>query len=567
MNSKERARNRWKLLANTVSKNNQDNVIIPSISYNLFNVESINTEWYKYSACIQGKEFAANICQFSLNVTPEKLMGFNNTGNVKIWPSEEILAYYVLSNLDLFRNKSIIELGGGMSCLAGIMAALYGQCNDVHLTDGNINSVYNVNRILEKNVFTSNVSCSVLKWNQKPASIRRYDVVLAADCLFFDEARDDLVRTISSILAYGGTALVAAPKRGNTLYEFIEMAQQEELHCVVQQNYNTIVWERHSKQVLYNKMTEFWKSTGKKYCDFCKCWIADNKPSIQFHENGKRHQNSVAKKLVDIKKNSAIQRKEEQSLEMDMKRMEQGAMKAYYNDIQNNPDYSSQVLIKERGITIRPTPYIATQSSGPVNISYSKTNPSMPISIKAVAPPKPTYVWHESRTEDGSMMYYWNTETGESVWEPPAEGFLSVVEQEAEEQRKKNKNKKTPNGPKVKKKKTEGEIQGGEEEDIEESAEPVRGEFEPFMAETTRIGSWKAVEQPKPLPVIDLQLPEQEFVAVKVPSIKEKEYTFKEKVVGNISVTDSSNKSSAEPISFKKAKFKKSNCRKRLDND
>jgi len=24
--------------------------------------------------------------------------------------------------------------------------------------------------------------------------------------------------------------------------------------------------------------TEFWKSTGKKFCDFCKCWIADNKP-------------------------------------------------------------------------------------------------------------------------------------------------------------------------------------------------------------------------------------------------------------------------------------------------
>lgn len=31
----------------------------------------------------------------------------------------------------------------------------------------------------------------------------------------------------------------------------------------------------------------------------------------------------MAKRLVDIKKNSAIERKEEQKLEMDMKRMEQ----------------------------------------------------------------------------------------------------------------------------------------------------------------------------------------------------------------------------------------------------
>ena len=24
-------------------------------------------------------------------------------------------------------------------------------------------------------------------------------------------------------------------------------------------------------------MTEYWKSQAKKFCDFCKCWISDNK--------------------------------------------------------------------------------------------------------------------------------------------------------------------------------------------------------------------------------------------------------------------------------------------------
>jgi len=50
---------------------------------------------------------------------------------------------------------------------------------------------------------------------------------------------------------------------------------------------------------------------------------------MQFHENGKRHQISVAKRLVDIKKNSAIERKEEQKMEMDMKRMEQVFITTY----------------------------------------------------------------------------------------------------------------------------------------------------------------------------------------------------------------------------------------------
>lgn len=94
----------------------------------------------------------------------------------------------------------------------------------------------------------------MLKWDQRPANICHYDVILVADCLFFDEARDDLVRTIAASLAFGGVALVAAPKRGNTLYEFINMAQQEGLVCTVQQNYNALVWERHSKQILYNSL-------------------------------------------------------------------------------------------------------------------------------------------------------------------------------------------------------------------------------------------------------------------------------------------------------------------------
>lgn len=97
----------------------------------------------------------------------------------------------------------------------------------------------------------------------------------------------------------------------------------------------------------------------------------------------------------------------------------------------------------------------------------------------------------------------------ESVWEPPAEGFLSVAEQEAQENKKvKDKEKvaskkKVPSaGPKIKKKMTdkEGGRDGDDDEgDAEETAEkeptsPVRGEFEPYMMETTRIGSWKAVE-------------------------------------------------------------------------
>jgi len=94
----------------------------------------------------------------------------------------------------------------------------------------------------------------------------------------------------------------------------------------------------------------------------------------------------------------------------------------------------------------------------------------------------------------------------ESVWEPPAEGFLSVVEQDAEENKKTKDKEKTASkkkapsaGSKTKRKKTDKDGGGDDDDDGEETTEndptpPVRGEFEPFMMETTRIGSWKMVE-------------------------------------------------------------------------
>ena len=48
--------------------------------------------------------------------------------------------------------------------------------------------------------------------------------------------------------------------------------------------------------------TEYWKSNPRKFCDYCKCWFADNRPSIEFHEVGKKHKENVAKRLQEIGK-------------------------------------------------------------------------------------------------------------------------------------------------------------------------------------------------------------------------------------------------------------------------
>ena len=106
------------------------------------------------------------------NFTANELIGFNNTGNICVWPSEECLAYYLLKNRQLCRNRRVLELGGGMSCLAGMMVAKYCDPKEIALTDGNVTSVSNVRRIIARNGMTDFVDYGVVQWAKAARAIR-----------------------------------------------------------------------------------------------------------------------------------------------------------------------------------------------------------------------------------------------------------------------------------------------------------------------------------------------------------------------------------------------------------
>ncbi|KAI5751906.1 hypothetical protein M8J77_011991 [Diaphorina citri] len=211
-------------------------------------IEQQEGAWYLYSIKFKrsGQEecFHAKICHVEINLTANQLMGFNNTGNICVWPSEEVLSYYCLHNSYLFNNKTILELGGGMTCLAGILIAKYLSPHYVLVTDGNVTSVDNVVRIIQANQVT--VDCSVLKWGScSNHHVDYFDIILAADCLFFDETRNDFVSTIVHCLSESGIGLITAPRRGKTLDLFVQCAKSSGLYTLVLQCYNEGVWAQH----------------------------------------------------------------------------------------------------------------------------------------------------------------------------------------------------------------------------------------------------------------------------------------------------------------------------------
>lgn len=179
-------------------------------------------------------------------------------------------------------------------------------------------------------------------------------------------------------------------------------------------------------------MADYWKSNDRKFCDFCKCWLADNKPSIAFHENGKRHKENVSKRISQISHDSAKSERDQQKMDYELRKMEEAARVAYAEDISRNADISSQCANRALAAAqeanskstcpsaIGPTP---TESSGRDGKRRQVDPLALPMSaaelearrIAATRSSDSTgetssSLWCESVSEEGHV-YYWNVKT------------------------------------------------------------------------------------------------------------------------------------------------------------
>lgn len=88
-----------------------------------------------------------------MNGNSLKVIYFIN--HLGVWPSEEVLAYYCMKHSDTLKDKTVLELGGGMTCLASLVVAKTAEPILVTCTDGNQASIDNVKRIIQHNNFNS----------------------------------------------------------------------------------------------------------------------------------------------------------------------------------------------------------------------------------------------------------------------------------------------------------------------------------------------------------------------------------------------------------------------------
>ncbi|XP_045447414.1 WW domain-binding protein 4 [Melitaea cinxia] len=291
-------------------------------------------------------------------------------------------------------------------------------------------------------------------------------------------------------------------------------------------------------------MTTYWKSQDRKYCEFCKCWFADNKVSISFHENGKKHKENVKKHINQLSKRSAKEFKQKEKIENDIKKMEAAAMTAYLKDIQNNADLTSQSINE------------MLEVSG---------NTSKDIIVPSSSSKKDVPVWKEVKNEENDSTYFWNMETNETTWDPP-DNYVSLAQQEQKKLNDKEEQKRQKKLKKQKLKDAAMEVKAHmtresmRELAVDKDKPPPTSNIPLFGPVTASkpYGSWKPVVK-EPEQKIDLQLPKSKKEVIPPPVVVEPETVqFKEKRIESLG---------EGPVEFKKRKLNKRNIRQKLDDD
>jgi len=91
-----------------------------------------------------------------------------------------------------------------------------------------------------------------LDWKDKSSSINmesKWDIILCADCLFFDDGREALVETMLRITTNNGLILIMAPRRGRTLDQFLELCHDKFL-VYLQEEFDREVTLLHQEKMM-----------------------------------------------------------------------------------------------------------------------------------------------------------------------------------------------------------------------------------------------------------------------------------------------------------------------------
>eukprot|EP00029_Vermamoeba_vermiformis_P003270 TRINITY_DN13664_c0_g1_i1.p1 TRINITY_DN13664_c0_g1~~TRINITY_DN13664_c0_g1_i1.p1 ORF type:complete len:243 (+),score=18.38 TRINITY_DN13664_c0_g1_i1:22-729(+) len=165
-------------------------------------------------------------------LAPCDAVGFVEEGNdvtgIKIWAGAILLCHYIKQNKEIFKNKSLIELGAGTG-LPSLYASHY--CGSpLFVTDGNDEVLDVLNQNVALNITDKDrLQTMKLYWENKTdmdaalktTNNKGFDIILGADIIYTQEAVLPLLNTVDQMLAPDGIFALVYISRFTRLDEYL----------------------------------------------------------------------------------------------------------------------------------------------------------------------------------------------------------------------------------------------------------------------------------------------------------------------------------------------------------
>lgn len=150
-----------------------------------------------------------------------------------IWRAADILSEHIYANRKDFKNKEILELGGGLG-LCGILLSRF--CSRITISDGDKKTI----QLLQKNCslnpwISDNISCKHLLWTcEVGVQLGMFDIVCGSDVIYEDGAVAPLFYTAKRHLRPNSDAyfLLSFTKRNISIDYVLKISQEAGLVCI-----------------------------------------------------------------------------------------------------------------------------------------------------------------------------------------------------------------------------------------------------------------------------------------------------------------------------------------------
>ncbi|KAH8730193.1 putative methyltransferase-domain-containing protein [Phaeosphaeriaceae sp. PMI808] len=146
----------------------------------------------------------------------------------QLWPAGMVLSKYMLrKHSDNLLGKQIIELGAGGGLVGLAVAVGCKTDSTLHITDQE--PMYDLmKRNIALNDLNLRVSASIYDWGTgKPPQLpERPDIILAADCVYFEPAFPLLQQTLSDLIGDNTTCYFCFKKRRRADLQFMKVARK-----------------------------------------------------------------------------------------------------------------------------------------------------------------------------------------------------------------------------------------------------------------------------------------------------------------------------------------------------